>query len=101
MKHLATIIAVIELIEAFADESVKGENKKALAMDILVKTFAKMGITLNGKIIRGVSEIIDTAVELFNIFGWKQMVHRTLGGLFDESEFGEALKQLERVADGA
>jgi len=95
MKHLVTIIAVVEMVEAFAAEDVAGEDKKALALDVIVQTFARLGIQLNGRIIAGISEIIDTTVSLFNIFGWQTVLHNTLGGLLNEHEFKGSLERLK------
>ena len=94
LRHLASIIVVVEMVEAMMDEDVKGSDKKALALDVIVQVFAKIGIQLNGKIIRSIDESIDLIVELFNIFGWKATLAASLKGVVNKSEFDRMVGEL-------
>ena len=94
LRHLASIIVVVEMVEALMADDVQGSDKKALVLDVIVQVFSKVGIQLNGKIIRSIDESIDLVVELFNIFGWKATLAASLKGIVTKAEFERAVKDV-------
>lgn len=99
LRHVATIIVVVNMIESIADESVPGAKKKALAMDMLVKTFDQLGIKLSAGMIRVMDEVIDISVALFNALGWGDSVGDALRGDVGPETFDAALKEPEPEPD--
>lgn len=69
LRYLPLILSAIALVENLVDKSTPGEDKKAAVIKVVKEALAKFGVTVTPQIETFISQVIDLAVTILNLFG--------------------------------
>ena len=69
IRYLPLVIAAVTFVQNFADQTLPGETRKAMAVDFIVDSLAKLGVEVNTRTLTIIEWLIDMAVRVLNRFG--------------------------------
>lgn len=69
IKYAPLVVSAITLVEGLVAPGTSGADKKALVIKTVKEFLARMGVTVNATMEALLSQTIDIAVTLFNLFG--------------------------------
>lgn len=69
LRYLPLIISAIAMVEQVVDKNTPGADKKAVVMKVIKEALASFKVTLTPQIEIFISQAIDMAVSILNLFG--------------------------------
>lgn len=93
IRYLPLVVSAVALIEKLVDKNASGADKKAVGVKVLKEILTKFGVTVTPQIETFISQTIDVAVTILNLFG--VFKHK------EEVEDDTAVVPAEKVAKAA
>ena len=69
LRYLPLILSAIAMVEKIVDKDTPGADKKAVVMQVLKEALAKFNVTVTPQVELFISQVIDMAVTILNLFG--------------------------------
>lgn len=69
LRYLPLIISAIAMVEQVVDKNTSGADKKAVVMKVIKEALASFNVKLTPQIELFLSQAIDMAVSILNLFG--------------------------------
>ena len=69
LTYLPLIISTVKMIEAVTDRDTAGEDKKTLALAVIIDLLKSFGVTVSSELEEFISRVIDVVVRALNLLG--------------------------------
>jgi len=69
LTYLPLIISTVKMIEAVTDRDTSGEDKKTLALAVIIDLLKSFGVTVSSELEEFISRVIDVVVRALNLLG--------------------------------
>lgn len=69
LRYLPLILSAIAMVEKIVDKDTPGSDKKAVVMQVIKEALIKFNVTVSPQIELFISQVIDMAVTILNLFG--------------------------------
>lgn len=69
LTYLPLIVSTVKMIEAVTDRDTAGEDKKTLALAVIIDLLKSFGVTVTSELEEFISRVIDVVVRALNLLG--------------------------------